>query len=62
VLYAPNANVKLTGSGKVRGALIGNTVRLEGDTKVVWQEPPDSQGGLPDFGSAPASYARGLWH
>jgi hypothetical protein len=62
VLYAPNANVKLTGSGKVRGALIGNTVRLEGDTKVVWQEPPDSQWGLPDFGSAPASYARGLWH
>jgi len=62
VLYAPNANVKLTGSGKVHGALIGNTVRLEGDTRVVWQEPPDSQGGLPDFGSAPASYARGLWH
>lgn len=62
VLYAPNAHVKLTGSGKVHGALIGKTVSLEGNTRVFWQEPPDSQGGLPDFGSAPASYARGLWH
>ena len=45
VLYAPNAAVRLEGSGKVRGSLIGKTVHMSGGTFVEWKEIPDSQEG-----------------
>ena len=61
VLYAPNAQVKLTGSGKVRGSLIGNSVSMEGGTWVEWQEIPDSQGEIPDIKKTPKGRARGVW-
>lgn len=61
VLYAPNAAVKLTGSGKVRGSLIGKSVHMEGGTFVEWQGIPDSQGEIKDFEKKPKGRARGLW-
>jgi len=61
VLYAPNAAVRLEGSGKVRGSLIGKTVHMSGGTFVEWKEIPDSQGGIPDLESGAKTFKRGQW-
>ncbi|NMB42995.1 MAG: prepilin-type N-terminal cleavage/methylation domain-containing protein [Clostridiales bacterium] len=36
VLYAPNATIKMTGSGLVRGAIIGKSFEMEGGTKIEY--------------------------
>jgi len=33
-IYAPEADVKVTGTGNVHGALVGNTVELPGTARV----------------------------
>jgi len=62
MIYAPNADVQLSNSAELKGALIGKTVTLSNKAKVTWADPSGEGDGLDDFGSAPASYARGLWH
>ena len=46
----------------MKGALIGKTVTLSNSAKVTWADPSGEDGGLDDFGSRPANYARGLWY
>ncbi|MGI6132523.1 MAG: DUF7305 domain-containing protein [Bacillota bacterium] len=62
VIYAPNADVQLSNSAELKGALIGKTVTLSNSAKVTWADPSGEDGGLDDFGSRPANYARGLWY
>lgn len=62
LVYAPNADVYLSNSAELKGALIGKTVTLSNSAKVTWNDPLGSPEGLDDFGTAPPSYARGLWH
>jgi len=62
LIYAPNAQVELKNDAELRGALVGKTVTLKNSSKVTWYDPLGSPEGLEDFGTAPPSYARGLWH
>ena len=62
LIYAPNAAITLHNGVELNGALVGKTVTLKDEAKVTWNDPLDSPEGLEDFGTAPPSYARGLWH
>lgn len=37
-LYAPNAVIKYTGSGKTRGAVIGKDIEMSGGTSIIYDE------------------------
>lgn len=50
VVYAPNANVELKGSGHIYGSVVSDTFRANGNAHVVYQKDLDSD--LPDLGGA----------
>ncbi len=63
VLYAPNSNVSLKGSGKVRGAIVANSFTAEGGTWVEFSQdianivlpvPVIIEG-------QPSGFSRGIW-
>lgn len=47
VVYAPNADVELNGSGRIRGAVIGKTVKMVGNTRVFYNSNFDTE--IPDL-------------
>ena len=50
VVYAPNAHVKVLGSGGLRGAIVSSSCSLSGDARVIYDsEAIEMWGEVPDF-------------
>lgn len=62
VLYAPNANVRLEGSGRVRGAVVANDFLMRGDTRVIYDEAWNSEPPDLDFDLTEKSFAVSQWN
>lgn len=61
VIYAPNANVMVTGSGTVVGAIIGNNVTLAGDSNIVYDGSGQLQTPIDTSDKEKIIYKEGYW-
>ena len=62
ILYAPNANVNLGGSGQIKGSLIADRFSGYGNAKIIYDTPDFDtfpEGIIPGFGSGGGSGSGG---
>lgn len=60
-IYARNAEIKVAGNGDVYGSLVGNTIKITGNSDVHYDEALADSNNLPSAPTYPGGYTIELW-